>query len=463
VTGIDLATPMRIHVVGVGGAAMSAIATILAAMGHTVSGSDLKGSAGLAKLEALGVRVAVGHDAANLGDPAPDLVTVSTAIPASNPERRAAVERGIPVASRAEVMRAICATRRTVAVSGTHGKTTTSSMLALAAVAGGLRPSFLVGGELNELGGGVLWEDGDWFVVEADESDGTFVELGARSAVVTNVEADHLDRWGDLDAIIEAFDRFLAAADELRVVCADEPNALALAQRHGAVTYGTHPEADWRIVDPRPGRVGVHFRLVHDGDDLGEVRLPVPGLHNARNAAGALAAVVAMGAPFEPARDALARYAGVARRFQFRGEAGGVTFVDDYAHNPGKVAAVLAAARAGDWRRVVAVFQPQRYTRTASRWREFGPAFGDADLLVLTEVYAANEAPIPGVTGKLLVDSALAANPRLRVAWLPHRDDVVRYLAGELHAGDLCLTLGAGDITTWPDDLLAAIDARGAA
>lgn len=455
---VDLSVRRHVHVVGVGGAGMSAIATILAAMGHRVSGSDLKASAGLERLRAAGVEVHVGHDTAHLGDA--DLVAVSTAIPDTNPEVVAARERGVQVASRAEVLAAICATRRTAAVSGTHGKTTTSSMLALAATAGGLRPSFLVGGELNELGGGVVWNDSEWFVVEADESDGTFVELPAEAVVVTNVEADHLDRWGSLDAIVEAFDRFLAQAPGARVACADEPNAARLAARHGATTYGTSPEADWRIVDPVHERVGIRFRLCHHGDDAGEVHLPVPGLHNARNAAAALACAHALGADLDAARAALARYAGVARRFQFRGEAGGVAVVDDYAHNPGKLAAVLAAARAGGWERVVCVFQPQRYTRTATLWREFGPAFADADLVVLTDVYAANEAPIPGVSGRLLVRAALEADPAKRVAWLPSREEVVAFLAEELRPGDLCLLCGAGDITTWAPDVLAALDGR---
>jgi UDP-N-acetylmuramate--alanine ligase len=457
---IDLSSPLRVHVIGVGGAAMSAIATILAAMGHDVSGSDLKESAGLERLRAAGVRIHVGHHADNLGDRRPDLVAVSTAIPERNPELAAARERGIDVATRADVLAAICATRRTAAVSGTHGKTTTSSMLALACVGGGLDPSFLVGGELNEIGGGVVWRDSDWFVVEADESDGTFVELPAEAVVVTNVEADHLDRWGSLDNIVAAFDRYLAQAAGPRVVCLDEPNAAALARAHGATTYGTHPDADWRIADAVPERVGVRFRLVHGGEDLGEVALPVPGLHNARNATAALACAHALGADLDGARATLGRYAGVARRFQFRGEAGGVTVVDDYAHNPGKVAAVLAAARAGGWRRVVVVFQPQRYTRTATQWREFGPSFADADVVVLTEVYAANETPIPGVGGRLLVRSTLDADPWKRVAWLPARADVVAYLAAELRPGDLCLLCGAGDITTWAPDVLAALEAR---
>jgi UDP-N-acetylmuramate--alanine ligase len=456
---LDLATPMAVHVVGVGGAAMSAIASILASMGHRVSGSDLRESPALERLRAEGVAVHVGHAAANLPDDVA-VVAVSTAITERNPELAAARARGLRVATRADVLSAICATRRTASVSGTHGKTTTTSMLALAASAGGLDPSFLVGGDVHGLGSGVVWGGGPWFVVEADESDGTFVELPSELVVVTNVEADHLDRWGDLDAIKAAFDRFLEQAPGARVVCADEPNALALARRHGATTYGTHPDADWRIVDAVPDRVGVRFRLVVDGADGPEVSLPVPGLHNARNATAALAAAAAMGADLDAAVAALGRYSGVARRFQFRGEAGGVTVVDDYAHNPGKVAAVLAAAKAGGWGRVVVVFQPQRYTRTATQWQEFGPSFADADVVVLTEVYAANEQPIPGVGGKLLVDSTLDAHPWKRVAWLPTREDVLRWAGTELRPGDLCLTAGAGDVTTWADGILAAVADR---
>ncbi|MEJ7844179.1 MAG: UDP-N-acetylmuramate--L-alanine ligase [Acidimicrobiales bacterium] len=460
---LDLSVPMRAHVLGIGGSGMSAIATILAAMGHTVSGSDLKASPGLERLRALGVRVVVGHDAANLDGPdgsAPDMVAVSTAIPDRNPELTAAREREIPVVRRAEVLAAICATRRTAAVSGTHGKTTTSSMLALVAVAGGLEPSFLVGGELNEIGGGAAWDQGEWFVVEADESDGTFTALPAEVVLVTNVEADHLDHFGDLDGVIAAFDRFLGAATGPRVVCADEPNALALARRHGAVTYGTHAEADVRITDVAHARAGVTFTVERSGVRQGEVTLPVPGLHNARNATGALVMGEALGVPFAVGRDALARYGGVARRFEFRGEAGGVTVVDDYAHNPGKVAAVLDAAARGGWGRVVCVFQPHRYSRTAALWRAFGPAFAEADLVVLTDVYAAGEAPVPGVTGKLVVDAVLEATPWKRVAWLPSRRDLVPYLAATLRADDLVLTVGAGDITGLPDELLVALRAR---
>jgi UDP-N-acetylmuramate--alanine ligase len=449
----DLSVPQHVHVVGVGGAGMSAIATVLVRMGHTVSGSDLKESAGLERLRSLGVRVHVGHRAENISGA--DAVTISTAVPATNPEVVAAAEHRVPVLSRADMLAAIATCRRTVAVSGTHGKTTTSSMLALALREAGMQPSFIVGGELNEIGGGAAWEDGDWFVVEADESDGTFLELAPEAVVVTNVDADHLDHYGTFDAIVTAFDRFIGDAPGPRVVCADNPTAAHLAARHGASTYGTAPEADYRIEVLTAGRAGSRFVVHHGGEPIAQVHLPIPGLHNARNATAALVTASLLGADVDAAVAALGRYAGVARRFQLRGERDGVTFVDDYAHNPGKVEAVLAAAATGGWRRVVCVFQPHRYSRTEALWREFGDAFVDADLLVLTDVYAAGEAPRPGVTGRLLVHSVLDRHPDAQVAYLPKRADQVSYLRSRLRSGDLCLTLGAGDITLLPDELVA--------
>jgi UDP-N-acetylmuramate--alanine ligase len=448
---LDLSRPRRIHIVGIGGAGMSAIASVLAAMGHTVSGSDLKESSSLGRLRASGIDVHVGHDAEWVDDA--ELVAVSTAIPPRNPEVVAANERGLTVARRAEILGAIASTRRCIAVSGTHGKTTTSSMLALVLVEAGLNPSFIIGGELNEIGSGAVWDDGDWFVVEADESDGTFVALPAEHVVVTNVEADHLDYYGTLAEIEVAFDRFLDAPG-CKVACADDPIASRLGRAHGAVLYGTSDEATVRIVDAHTERAGASFGIVRNGAVLGEVRLPVPGLHNVRNATAALAMAMELGVPFDACRRALARYAGVARRFQFRGRARGVTFVDDYAHNPGKVKAVLEAAAEGGWRRVVCVFQPHRYTRTAALWRAFGSSFDPADVVVIMDVYGAGERPQPGITGKLIVDAVLEHRPWKRVAWLPRRQDVETYLTSELRDGDLCLTLGAGDITSLSSDLL---------
>ena len=447
---IDLSTPQRVHVVGIGGAGMSAIATVLAAMGHTVSGSDLKDSPGLERLRSLGVAVSIGHAARHVGEV--DALTISTAVPPANPEVVEARRRDIPVLRRADALAAIAAVRRTVAVAGTHGKTTTSSMLALVLVEAGLRPSFIIGGEVNDIGTGAVWDDGDWFVVEADESDGTFLELGAEAALVTNLEPDHLDHYGGFDGLVQAFGRFLAEASGPRVVSADDVLLPSMAE--GLVTYGTADGADYRMVDVTSARSGVRFAVEHGGSRLGDVSLPVPGLHNAHNACGALAMGLELGVGFDAAARALARYGGVARRFQFRGERDGVTFVDDYAHLPTEVRAALAAARDGGWRRVVVVFQPHRFSRTAALWRDFADAFTDADLVAVTDVYASGEAPRPGVSGKLIVNAVLDAHPQTRMAYLAARSDLVPYLRRTLRPGDVCLTLGAGDLTSLPDEML---------
>ncbi|HEX7094583.1 MAG TPA: UDP-N-acetylmuramate--L-alanine ligase [Acidimicrobiales bacterium] len=462
----DLSRPLAVHVVGVGGAGMSAIASVLAAMGHRVSGSDLKASPGLDRLAALGVRVHVGHDAAHVAGA--DVVAISSAIPDRNPEVVAARERGIPVLRRAEILAAIAAQRRTVAVAGTHGKTTTSSMLALVLVEAGLRPSFIIGGDVNEIGSGASWSDGELFVVEADESDGTFVELGADSVVVPNIEPDHLEHYGnDFGNLVAAFERFVSAAPGSRVLCADEPNTMALAERLRAdgvdvVTYGTDGRADHRIVDVTRTRTSTTFTVV-SREGRHTLEIPVPGLHNARNAVAAFVTGTLLGAPVDAARRALARFAGVARRLQFRGEANGITFVDDYAHLPSEVAAAIDAARDGGWSRVVCVFQPHRYSRTESLWRDFADAFEGADVIAITDVYAAGERPRPGVTGRLVVNAVLDAHPWHRVAYLPRRGDLVTYLRNELRPGDLCLTLGAGDITSLPDEVQAALEATSGA
>lgn len=454
---VDLATPTRVHIVGIGGAGMSAIASVLASMGHAVSGSDLRDSAGLVRLRAAGVQVSIGHDASNVGDAA--LVAVSTAIPPTNPEVVAARERGIPVLRRAEILTAIAATRDAVAVAGTHGKTTTSSMLALVMVEAGLRPSFIIGGELNEIGSGAVWDDGSCFVIEADESDGTFLELGARHVLVTNIEPDHLEHHGGWEPLRAAFEQFVRDAPGIRVLCADDVESAALAGRLRAdgievVTYGTSEHADRRMVDVTTGRDGVSFALEGGPTRIDGVHVPVPGMHNARNAAAALVLATALGADPAAGVRAINRFAGVARRFEHRGEAGGVTFVDDYAHLPTEVAAAIAAARDGGWRRIVCVFQPHRFSRTESLWETFAHAFVGVDLLAVTDVYPSGERPRPGVTGKLIVNAVLDAHPWASVAYLPHRGDLWSYLRASLRPGDLCLTLGAGDLTSLPDELL---------
>ena len=430
---------------------MSAIAGVLLAMGHDVSGSDVAPSVALDRLRAAGARVHVGHDPGSVDGA--DAVMVSTAIPADDPEVVAARGAGIPVLRRAEALAAVCAVRRTLAVSGTHGKTTTTAMLAVALRAVGLRPSFIVGGDISGLGGGSAWDRGEWFVVEADESDGTFVELGSSGVLVTNIEPDHLDHWGSFEALKEAFRRFVADAPGPRVVCADDPGTAELAAGvGGCVTYGTDASADYRITDVVSDRHGVRFRV---GDR--DLSLSLPGVHNARNAAGVLAMCAELGVDLDAVTEALASFAGVGRRFEPRGEAGGITFIDSYDHLPTEVASVLAAARSGGWARIVCVFQPHRYTRTAALWRDFADAFVDADLVAVTDIYAAGQEPIEGVRGKLIVDAVLDAHPRTRMAWLPGRDELRRWLLTELRPGDLCLTLGAGDLTTLPAELLDAL------
>ena len=376
-------------------------------------------------------------------------------MPDSNVEILAALDAGRVVLSRAEILAAICSNKQTIAVAGTHGKTTTSSMLALALTAAGLEPSFIVGGDLNDIGSGAVWNDqGELFVVEADESDGTFLKVGAATAIVTNLESDHLDYFGDYDALVQAFTEFLDAVDGPRIVCIDDPGAAGLAKEvGGCLTYGTTEGADYRVVGINSSRYASNFEVIRGGKRISKCDLPVPGIHNVLNATAAFATAVEMGADPDLVTTALARFAGVARRFEFRGEHQGVVYVDDYAHLPTEVSAVLAAARTGDWERIVAVFQPHRYSRTAELWREFGDSFVDADHIVLTGVYGAGESPRPGITGDLLVRAILDDHPKSSVTYLPGREQVADYLDSILRPGDLCLTMGAGDLTSVADEV----------
>jgi UDP-N-acetylmuramate--alanine ligase len=457
VSAAELSTPRVIHVVGAGGAGMGAIASVLHSMGHRVSGSDLRDGPVVARLRAEGVPVAIGHDPANLGDA--NLVAISSAVRDDNPEVREAASAGVPVVRRSDILPAIASHRRTIAVAGTHGKTTTSSMLALALREAGLNPSFIIGGDVNEIGTGAMWDTGEWFVLEADESDRTFLAIDAEVAVVTSIEPDHLEAYGGApSALMDAFGEFLSSSRH-RVVCADDPVAARLGADTGATTYGTSSDADYRMSDVSLRMPESSFDLHHGQTRLGRLRLPTPGLHNARNAAAAVVAAIVAGAPFDDAARALARFGGVARRFEFRGDVAGVTFVDDYAHLPSEVAAALAAARTGQWRRVVCVFQPHRYSRVASIGADFADSFAGADHLVLTGIYPSSEAPRPGVTSKIVLDAVLDAHPWSPVTWLPRLDEVADWLVDRLRPGDLCLTLGAGDLTSVPDVVIERLEA----
>ena len=452
---LDLSGPRRLHIVGVGGVGMSAYAAILAELGHRVSGSDLRDHPRLDRLRLLGVDCLVPQTGANVPADA-DAVIISSAVPNTNVEVRAAIAAGIPVISRADALAAIAATRRGLGVAGTHGKTTTSSMAALILRAAGFQPSFLIGSELNEVGTNAGLGAGEWLVVEADESDGTFLRLPLQAAIVTNVDNDHLWFWGDMATLRDAFTRFVDGVDGPVVLCADDPYLAGLAaDRPAAITYGFSDAARYRASDYRGGPTGSVFELERDGASLGELRLPVLGRHHAQNAAGAAAAALELGAPFAAVRDALAGFGGVARRFQHRGDVNGVTIVDDYALLPTEIDATIRAAREGGWDRVIAVFQPFRYARTAVMWREFADAFVAADQVILTEVCGYHEQPIPGITGQLLVRAVLDAHPDLPVAYFPHRAELAELVPRYARPGDVILTLGGGDITTLPDELLA--------
>lgn len=465
----DLSVPRRIHVVGIGGAGMSAIATVLSRMGHRVTGSDVSPAPVLASLQQLGVEVHVGHVPEVAA--AADMLTVSSAIPVGDPEVSEASRRGIDVWPRSSMLAAICGQRRTAAVSGTHGKTTTSSMLAVILRESGWRPSMIIGGDIAGIGPGSVWETpanpregerpvGEWMVVEADESDGTFLQLGAEAAAVTSVGSDHLDHYRTREELDRAFARFLNEASGPAVVCLDDPGSARVAVEvaegvdrtagRELITYGRAERADVRVQQIELSRDAAVFSISAGGATHGPIRLCVPGEHNVLNATAAIAMAVAIGVPWTKAIDGLSAYRGVARRFETLGSAGGVDYVDDYAHNPEKVAAALATARSGGWSRVVAVFQPHRYSRTEALWREFGPALSDADVLIVTDVYSAGEHPRPGVTGRLVADAVGASRPAADVRYVETLDEAEKLLREELRPGDLCLTLGAGDVTDLP-------------
>ena len=453
VAPLDLSTPRSLHVVGVGGPGMSAIAIVLAEMGHTVSGSDMRERSVLDRVRAAGVDVHVGHSRSLVHGR--DAITWSTAIPERNIERDEADKTGVLSLHRSGMLASLCALAKSIAVAGTHGKTSTTSMLMLILAEAGLRPSFVIGGDVTDMGTGAQWTGSDWLVVEADESDGTHLQLPLYATILTNVEVDHLDYYGTPDAIFDGFDRYLAQIDGPKVLCIDDPETARLAARHDVITYGTSPDADFVADNVRSETGSFAFDVIQRGELLGSVALPLRGLHNVRNATAAVAMAVTVGVPFEVAAAALAKFGGVARRFDIRGVDGGATLVDDYGHLPSEIAAVLAAARgSGDsWRRVVAVFQPNRFNRMAVMWPDYRDAFVDADVVVITEIYASGTEPIPGVTGKLVVNAVIEAHPRSRVVWMPKRADLVEFLARELRDGDVCISMGCGDVAALPDEV----------
>ncbi len=442
--------------VGAGGVGMSGLAKILAQAGHRVSGSDLKPSHALAALEGAGVDVWVGHrPEAMVGC---DLVVVSSAVPDRDPEITAARAAGIEVWQRPRLLTELTRRLPTIGVTGTHGKTTGTAMLVAALRGLGRDPSFMVGGELVDLATNAhLGVDG-WFVLEADEAFGTFLGLHLRGLVVTNVEADHLDHYQTLDRLEASFAEVATAVAGPVVACIDDPGAGRLAARVPAVVgYGLSADARWQITGLAHLPSAVEFRLQGPGIAVA-VAIPKPGLHVARNAAGVLALIGELGLDVAGAAEGLRGYAGVRRRFEVRGRVSGVTIVDDYAHHPTEVAATIAAARLGHQGRVIAVFQPHRFSRTAVSGIAFGGALAGAHRAFVTDVYAAGEPPIPGITGRIVAESAAAAG--LDTVYVPRRADLAREVAAVVQPGDLVLLMGAGDITLVADEIAPLLVSR---
>ncbi|MEA2461348.1 MAG: UDP-N-acetylmuramate--alanine ligase [Actinomycetota bacterium] len=456
---MNLDPSARVHFVGIGGAGMSAIAKVLMERGYTVSGSDLKAARASAMLQAMGADIHEGHDAA-LVDGA-GAVIVSSAIPSANAEYRRAEELGVPLITRGEALAFLLADLRSIVVAGTHGKTTTTSMIVTILRNAGSDPTYLVGAGLNDVGTNARAGSDDIAVAEADESDGSFLLLHPFVGVVTNMEMDHVDHWGSLAALEAAFGTFMEQVHpEGRLVLPGSNGLHRLAPTSGAevTTFGVDG-GDVHATDIRAHGEGISFTLHNDGRES-SVDLRVPGVHNVANALAGAAACLAVGVSLDDVAAGLSRYRGVERRFQRRGESRGVTVIDDYAHHPTEVKAVLAAARSGPWKRVLAVFQPHRYTRTSALASQFGGSFADADRIVLMDVYGAGEQPVPGVSGKTIADSVCNALPGRSVAYFPHRAELIAYLERCTRPGDALLTLGAGDVTTVGEELLEKLGSR---
>jgi UDP-N-acetylmuramate--alanine ligase len=452
----------KTHFVGIGGTGMCGLAEILLSLGYEVSGSDLAtGTEATERLARLGARIAAGHAAENARGK--DLLVVSSAIREENAEVREARRLGIPVIKRGEMLAEIMRLKYGVAVAGAHGKTTTTSLIGHVLSSAGLDPTVIVGGRLRSIGSNARMGSGDVLVAEADESDGSFLNLLPTVAVVTNIDREHLDHYRDLAEIREAFLRFIHGVPfyGVAVLCADDPNLREMIPQVNkpVLTYGTGEGARVRATAAAPAPDGSRFTVCADGRDLGEFLLPLPGAHNVLNALACVGVARFLGVPTEAIRRGLASFEGVGRRFEKRGEAAGVVHIDDYGHHPTEIAAVLRTARevfAG--RRLVVLFQPHRYTRTAALRREFGPAFRDADALVLTEIYAAGETPIEGVSGAALAESITAAGTR--VLFAPGEAEAIARAVAELRPGDVLLTLGAGSIWKWGDAVMQQLRGR---
>jgi UDP-N-acetylmuramate--alanine ligase len=452
----------HVHFVGVGGIGMSGIAEVLLNLGYRVSGSDLKASDITRRLSQLGATFFEGHRAENLVHA--DVVVISSAVRKDNPEVVTARQRKIPVIPRAEMLAELMRLKYAVAVAGSHGKTTTTSMVATVLAAAGLDPTAVVGGKVNVLDSNAKLGKSELMVVEADESDGSFLHLHPSISIVTNIDPEHMDHYGTLDNLKDAFTSFCNRVPfyGLNVLCLDNPNVQSLLPRleKRFVTYGSSHMADYRLEGVRLEGFSTRFEAFRRDEPLGEFRVRMVGAHNALNALAVIAAAEEMDVPLDVVRGALAEFGGVQRRFTVRGEVAGVTIVDDYGHHPTEVQATLAGARRAFGRRLVVAFQPHRYTRTHDLFTEFATSFNDADVLFVSSVYAAGEEPIPGATADALVE-AIQAHGHRDVTLVEKRTELARALLPRLREGDLVLTLGAGDITQVGPELAELIRQHG--
>ncbi len=459
-----------VHFVGIGGIGMSGIAEVMHNLGYTVQGSDIAEGYVVEGLRARGIKVMIGHDAQNVTEAA--VVVTSTAVKRDNPEVVYALEHRIPVVRRAEMLAELMRLKNTVAVAGTHGKTTTTSMVACLLEAGGVDPTVINGGIINSYGSNARLGASDWMVVEADESDGSFLRLDGTIAVVTNIDPEHLEHYGSFDKVRSSFVEFIENVPfyGAAVLCIDHPEVQALIGKvrdRRVITYGFSAQADVRgeAVTPVPG--GNRFDVVireRDGEQrrIEGLELPMPGRHNVQNALAAVAVALEMGCDDELVRTGFAQFGGVKRRFTKVGEANGVAVIDDYGHHPVEIRAVLAAAREGVRGRVLAVVQPHRYTRLRDLMEEFQTAFNDADAVYVTPVYAAGEAPLDGVDAQALV-TGLKARGHRDAHVVDSADELADVLVQTARSGDMVVCLGAGDITKWAAGLAAAMGERVAA
>ncbi len=448
----------QFHFIGIGGAGMSAIASVLLARGLRVTGSDAKASAATARLTAAGATIFIGHDGANVPDHC--AVVLSTAIKPDNPEWQAAKAKALPVFHRSDLMAALVNERTGIAVAGAHGKTTTTAMLAAVFLQAELAPTVLIGGDVTAMGGNACNGDGAFVITEADESDGSFLKLRPKYAVVTNIEDDHLDHYGSMDGVREAFRTFLSYLQPggKAVLCADQAEArqLAAAYPEHSVTYGTADDADWQARNIRFDGMHTTYEIWYDGRLVSEVHLAVPGSHNVLNSLAAIVLAHYAGVEMATAVRALAAFCGVHRRFELKGEAQGIRVIDDYAHHPTEVAATLAAARLVAPKRIVCVFQPHRFSRTQLLADEFGKAFAECDELILTDIYSAGEAPIPGITGETLVEAVARCGGKT-AHYVPTLEALPAFLKTFAQSGDMVMTMGAGNVYQAGEQLLVEL------